>query len=176
DPAPTNASASASAPASASASASGEKVAAVPAIPSAASEVAPPADAAPLRAADRPSTVVPPTPPGPPSFAAAAPASSTARDEAARTLAAEVALVDRARSLAHVSPMRAIAVLDEHAQTFPTGALRDEAAVVRLEALLAAGLRSEAERHAQPFLRDRAHTPMARRMADLLGKTNVPIP
>jgi len=91
-------------------------------------------------------------------------------------LAAEVALLDRARAVARSAPGSALAALDEHARTFPNGALRDEAAVVRLEALLAAGRRDEAERLAGPYVRDRAHTPIARRMSDLLGRAKDPIP
>ena len=92
------------------------------------------------------------------------------------SVAAEVALVDRARGLARARPNEAIALLDEHRTTFPAGVLHDEAAVVRLEALLAAGRRAEAERHAQPFVRDRAGAPIARRMSALLGPSNPSIP
>ena len=88
------------------------------------------------------------------------------------SVGAEVALIDRARSLARARPREALALLDEHSTTFPEGVLRDEAAVVRVEALLAAGLRGEAERFAAPFVRDRAGAPIARRMMMLLGVMN----
>ncbi len=107
----------------------------------------------------------------------ARPATSAAvAEELTRTLAAEVALVDRARTLARSSPGEAMTALDEYARTFPGGTLRDEAAVVRVEALLAAGHRADAERTAQPYLRDRPNTPIARRMTDLLGPKKDPIP
>lgn len=97
-------------------------------------------------------------------------------EERRRTLAAEVALIDRARTLARSSPGESMTALDEYARTFPRGALHDEAAVVRVEALLAAGRRADAERAAQPYLRDRPNTPIARRMTDLLGSKKDPIP
>ena len=107
----------------------------------------------------------------------ARPATSAAvAEELTRTLAAEVALVDRARTLARSSPGEAMTALEEYARTFPGGTLRDEAAVVRVEALLAAGHRADAERTAQPYLRDRPNTPIARRMTDLLGPEKDPIP
>lgn len=102
--------------------------------------------------------------------------SAAIAEERTRTLAAEVALIDRARTLARSSPGESMAALDEYARTFPGGTLRDEAAVVRVEALLAAGRRSDAERTAQPYLRDRPNTPIARRLSDLLGPKKDPIP
>lgn len=115
----------------------------------------------------------------PPNAAAtlmATPSPASSSSSAAASLADEVRLLDRARALSHTAPDRALTVLEEHAHTFPQGVLRDEAAVVRLEALLAAGRRAEAEQLAQPILRDRAKTPIARRMQDLLGSKTDPIP
>ncbi len=109
--------------------------------------------------------------------AATRPTTSAAiAEERTRTLAAEVALIDRARTLARSSPGEAMTALDEYARTFPEGSLRDEAAVVRVEALLAAGRRADAARTAQPYLRDRPNTPIARRLTDLLGPSKDPIP
>ncbi len=142
--------------------------------------VATPIETAPVETASvAPASVAPaPVAPAPAKdHVGARPATSAAvAEELTRTLAAEVALVDRARTLARSSPGEAMTALDEYARTFPGGTLRDEAAVVRVEALLAAGHRADAERTAQPYLRDRPNTPIARRMTDLLGPEKDPIP
>jgi hypothetical protein len=89
-------------------------------------------------------------------------------------LAAEVSLLDQARALAPTQPTEALRLIDDHAVRFPHGVLRDEAALVRLEALLTAGRRADAERYAQPIIDQRPGTPIARRMTALLGSSPIP--
>ncbi len=60
-------------------------------------------------------------------------------------LAKELALVDLARSQRKSDPAEALKTLDRYAREFPRGGLRQEAAIVRVEVLLALGRRSEAE-------------------------------
>jgi hypothetical protein len=74
------------------------------------------------------------------SFAVAAPAQSPTE------LERETTLLDAARrSLAHGDAKGALAALDGYARAFPRGALRPEASVLQVRALLAAGERSAAE-------------------------------
>lgn len=61
-------------------------------------------------------------------------------------LARELALIDEARSHLKGDPGAALAPLDRHAREFPRGALKSEAELVRLEALLALGRQPEADR------------------------------
>lgn len=86
----------------------------------------------------------------------------------ARTLAEELAMLDRARALVRSAPDAAMSVLDDHGRKYPATPFAEESALLRVEALVAAGRRSEAERVAEPFVRDRAGAPVARRMKDLL--------
>ncbi len=64
----------------------------------------------------------------------------------------EVQLLDRARAqVARHAPEAALATLGEYASRYPQGALREEAAVIRIEALRASGRRQAAGREAQEF-------------------------
>ena len=173
-PSSTSADATARAPTSAAAANSGPRAPSAPLpaiVPS-----SPGAGVSTQATAATTSSAVPAPPNATSTSTAAASGPPTRSPEDARALAAEVSLVDRARALAHRSPDAALALLDEHARTFPYGSLRDEAAVVRVEALLAAGRRDDAERVARPFLAERAGTPLARRLSDLLGTSNRSIP
>lgn len=88
--------------------------------------------------------------------ATAAPSSSTppTRD---RDLAAERAILERARAaLGRGDAASALGALDEHASTFPRGRLGEEREALGVQALLAAGRRPEAEAR---FARLRSRSP-----------------
>jgi outer membrane protein assembly factor BamD (BamD/ComL family) len=70
---------------------------------------------------------------------------------------AKLALKDR-------DPQGALSALDEHDAAFPAGAYAEEAAVVRIEALVAAGDRPKAQRVADAFLRRFPESPYAQRV------------
>ena len=61
------------------------------------------------------------------------------------TLAAELALLDEARALLKVKPAEALKTLDAYRRRYPKGSLGLEADLVRVEALLGASRRGEAE-------------------------------
>lgn len=86
------------------------------------------------------------------------------------TLAREVTLLDRARSVASSDPTAALALLDEHARTFPNGHLGPEREVFAVEALLAAGRRADAERRAATFVAAHPSSPHAARLTKLLER------
>lgn len=83
-------------------------------------------------------------------------------------LAAEVQLVDAARGALSVEPAAALKTLDAYRQRFPRGSLRVEADLVRLEALLRAGRRGEAERLAKRLIASDPGAPVAARAQRLL--------
>lgn len=64
----------------------------------------------------------------------------------------EAPLVESARRAARTDPARALRLLAEHRRNFPDGALRMEARVVEIEALVHLGQRDQAERLARDFL------------------------
>jgi hypothetical protein len=98
----------------------------------------------------------------------AAPASPAAPD--ARRLAAEVALLDRARGeLARGAPAASIAILDRHDAEFADGQLHAEAALLRIEAVLRAGDRARAETLAAQFHERFPGSPLARRVRSLIS-------
>jgi TolA-binding protein len=69
------------------------------------------------------------------------------------SLEAEVAALDRARTvLAGGDPARALALLNQYEQTFPKGVLRPEASYLRIEALSQSGQRGAARDLAARFL------------------------
>jgi hypothetical protein len=74
------------------------------------------------------------------------------RNEPIPDEADEAQLVERARRAARSEPSRALALIAEHAETFPHGALRTEAEVIRVQALLALGQREEARRRADALI------------------------
>ena len=88
----------------------------------------------------------------------------------ARSLADEVNLVDDARdALTRNDPKAALAALARHRAEFPTGALRLEAAVLGVRALLGAGRIAEAEREASRVLAAHPTGPYAERVRALLA-------
>lgn len=74
-------------------------------------------------------------------------------------IAAESALIDRARSEAKARPQAALESLIEHRKRFPEGQLRVQAELVRLEAFLRLGQSTESENLARKLI---AHDPTLR--------------
>jgi hypothetical protein len=81
-------------------------------------------------------------------------------------LTAEVSLVgDAQRALRAGDPERSLALLGEHEQRFPAGALAPEAAVLRVDALCAAGRVLDAEAAARRFEAQYPGSPLTRPLA-----------
>jgi hypothetical protein len=105
---------------------------------------------------------VAPSAPSAPSAKAPRPSSSA--------LGEQVLEVDRARrSLAGGDPADALRRIDAYEARFARGALRDEAEVLRVEALLGAGDRAAATRAADRFLAAHPDSPHAARVRALIG-------
>ncbi len=102
---------------------------------------------------------------------ATAPSMAAASRGQTSTLMNEVASLDRAhRALAEGTPRAALAQLDAYATEFPRGTLREEALVLRLEALTAAGDGAEANRVGMRFLKTFPTSPHAPRVRELLAE------
>jgi hypothetical protein len=130
---------------------------------------------------------IPTDPPAPPLYAVddlpvAAPAMTThvaetagsapQPPEAVSDLAAERALVERARAaLAGGDARTALTALDEYDQRFPRGLLRDEADVTRIDALAKSGRLELARSRAKAFLATRGDGPYALRVSSFLEST-----
>jgi hypothetical protein len=84
-------------------------------------------------------------------------------------LDAELLLVEEARRELRDEPRRALATLDEYARAFPRGALGEEAEILRLSALAAAGSGEEAAARAAAFLAAHPHSPLAARARSFLA-------
>ncbi|MBK6693940.1 MAG: hypothetical protein IPG50_17290 [Myxococcales bacterium] len=86
-------------------------------------------------------------------------------------LAGELGALDQARrSVRAGQPNKALALLDGYAKTFPAGALRSEALVLRVEALMKAGREDDAKRASASFLRDHTDDGASRRIRALLSQ------
>ncbi len=86
-------------------------------------------------------------------------------------LAGELGALDQARrSVRAGQPNEALALLDGYAKTFPAGALRSEALVLRVEALMKAGREDDAKRASASFLRDHTDDGASRRIRALLSQ------
>jgi hypothetical protein len=91
---------------------------------------------------------------------------ATTHDE---TLAAEIALFDRVRAAVNASESdRALGLLDDYERRFPAGAFRQEAEVVRVQALLQKGDRAAATRAGERFLAAHPTSPHAARLRAML--------
>ncbi len=150
---------------------------AVPQPPAAAAVPQPPAAVprpapapAPLPPAEpTPAEPEPAEPLPPPEVAAEPPPATPAID--ARRLAAEVAVLDRARAaLRRGDTVAATAALDEHAREFADGALVAEAELVRIETLIRAGQLEPARRRARDFLVRFPQSPLAKRLRSLVDR------
>jgi hypothetical protein len=114
--------------------------------------------------APEPTTLAPPT----------GPVRSTVTRSAARegetnprSLADEMRLLESAqRALREQRPAEALALLDQHAATFPNGALRDERTAARVFALCALHQQSEAQRAAEAFIADAPTSPLIPRVRE----------
>jgi len=75
-------------------------------------------------------------------------------DPRMQTLAAEMRMLNRARTLLGEHPAEAIGVIDDHRRQYPDGVLREEREAFAIEALLALERVEEAERRYYDFLRE----------------------
>jgi hypothetical protein len=98
------------------------------------------------------------------------PAPAEGAPAAAPSLADELAMLETARrALVRGEPRRTLSVLDEHAQSFRRPRLLTEAAVLRIEALVASGDRARASRLGKDFLARHGNGPYERRVRSLIG-------
>ncbi|MDF2697313.1 MAG: hypothetical protein K0S65_5696 [Labilithrix sp.] len=102
--------------------------------------------------------MVPTTRPALPAPPVASSAPSDTLEREARLLA------DARRALQGGDAVRALALLDEHAQVFPDGFLASDRGAERIEVLCSLGRRDEAVRDAKAFLAGRPRTPLAHRV------------
>lgn len=84
-------------------------------------------------------------------------------------LALEVSLLDQARTQLPASPANALAALDRHSKQFPKGSLKLEASLLRVEALVKAGRRAEAERLGAKLAAQDPDGPLGLRVKRLLA-------
>lgn len=99
--------------------------------------------------------------------APSAPAATTMA--AVDTLAEEIALVEAARVALKGSPETALATVGEFYRKYPVSRVRDEADVVRIEALARLGHAADAENAAREFLSTRPQSPYASRVQKALS-------
>lgn len=107
----------------------------------------------------------------PPSLATATREAKPATDSS--DLRLELVALDGVRNaIESARPQLALQRLDEYAARFPAGKLREEATVLRIEALHAAGDPKSAERLANRLLRESPDTPYAARVRAALDKAS----
>ena len=158
---------SVAAPASKARAPSHSRVAAPPSTARSAALAVPPSASASatLAAPPAPSAMLakPPSAGAPPPRAALAPAPVNAMPT--HSVEAEAQLLgDAQRALANGDASRALRVIDEHARTFPHGALGEERQAARVMALCALGRTAEAQREAHAFLTRTPNSPLAMRV------------
>lgn len=91
------------------------------------------------------------------------------------SLAAEVTALDQARqAVQRRETVRAIALLDAYQGQFPEGALKQEAAVLRVQALQASGRTQEARELGQSLIRKDPTGPHTQRIHSLLSEPATP--
>jgi hypothetical protein len=84
-------------------------------------------------------------------------------------LSLEVAALERAhKALGKHDPEGALFELDRYRAQFPNGSLASEETVLRVQALLALGDRSGAQRLAETYIAAHSDSPYARRIQELL--------
>jgi TolA-binding protein len=99
-----------------------------------------------------------------------APAATASTSSPASGLAEEVAALEQARrALAVGDSDTAMVTLEHHARKFPSSQLDHEAAVLRVEALIAARRCGVARAEATAFLQSHPRSPAARRMESLVA-------
>lgn len=130
------------------------------------------------------SAIVPPpplpapaeTPPEPVAAPSATPAVKHARgapsasQPAEDTLAAESALVGRARATLEATPAAALALLEDHARRFPRGELAAERDFLRLKALRRVGRTDEARERARTYATRYPSSPYAPAVRTILAE------
>jgi hypothetical protein len=85
-------------------------------------------------------------------------------------LSPELVSLDLARrAIADREPARALDILDDYGTRFAEGALRSEATMLRIEALVAAGRRPDATRLGAAVLASAPDSPYAARVRSLIG-------
>ncbi|HEX4335533.1 MAG TPA: hypothetical protein VH062_06435 [Polyangiaceae bacterium] len=88
------------------------------------------------------------------------------------SIAKEIAALDVARQrLGGGNPRGALRALDDYDRAAPTGVLRQEAALLRIEAFARAGDLGTARRLASRFLREHPKSPHEKRIRALVGET-----
>jgi hypothetical protein len=86
-------------------------------------------------------------------------------------LSSELAMLERARALVEADrPSDALAALAAYDATFPRGLRAQEAEALRIDALVRAGDRPDAEAHARAFLASHPQSPHAPRVRALLDR------
>ncbi|WP_437877439.1 hypothetical protein [Sorangium sp. So ce513] len=102
--------------------------------------------------------------------AASAASSPRAPETGLSTLASELSLLDTARrALRNGDPAAALALLDRHAREFAGAQLADEAAAIRVEALVSKGDREGARAAARRFLEAHPGSPHVDRVESAAG-------
>jgi outer membrane protein assembly factor BamD (BamD/ComL family) len=79
-----------------------------------------------------------------------------------------VRAIDEARA-ALATPTRALALLDSYAQSYPNGRLKQEALVLRVQALVGAGRREQAAALVRKFNSEHPNSPYGQRLHSLLA-------
>jgi hypothetical protein len=96
------------------------------------------------------------------------PQHDAASGSAADDLSAEVKAIDQARAALR-QPQQTLRLLDAYARNYPQGRLQQEALVLRVQALLAAGERGQASLLVRHFREQHPASPYARRLASLVA-------
>jgi hypothetical protein len=127
----------------------------------------PVAVSAPSLSDDRPNT---PSPAESPPLVAPAQPAPRLEPSGPATVAAEAELLRRAdAALKAADPSRALALLGEHATTFPNGILVEERDAERIVVLCALGRTEDARAAAAQFLRLRPRSPLSQRVRESCG-------
>jgi hypothetical protein len=129
--------------------------------------------------ANEPAATTAATAPESPARSAAPPRRGAGTEKSAHpgdpALGEQVSALDRARrALSDGDPAAALRELDEDEARFPRGALAEEAEVLRVESLLAAGDRAAAARAGARFLAAHPASPHSARVHALLGQAPGP--
>ncbi len=108
----------------------------------------------------------------PPSAApvtSAAPTAPVPTPHASAVARPEIEILRDAQAAAASSPARALALADEHERSYPNGSLGQEREMIRIQALVALGRKSEARARAARFRASHPGSAYAQRIDDLVG-------
>jgi len=132
-----------------------------------------PAEVEALPPPPQPEPTLPPPKPAPPKKVKPTPtAPGPEPEEDVDLLAREVSLLDGVRAELTRAPKRALELLERHAREFPDGALKSEAELLRLEALVKAQRRAQAQQLAQRLSAQNPSGPVAERIQRILEGTS----